>query len=435
MEERRRFWNEEIETMPLEKLRKLQEGRLQHAVEWAYTRTKFYRRLFDQAGVKPEDITTLEDIRKLPFTMDIEVDTDIPLKDRLAIPEDEIKMFHSTSGTVGAVVPIPFSKKETEFFFTEGEARARWTMGVRPSDVVQVLTRFDCCFQGYRELGASLILMSAGRYNPDHQIQLTRDGRVTIIEHMPSLLLGYFERMEQLGAKVQETNIRMISGVGEGWAESYKRKVEEKYGIPFMTLYGAVETCPCFASECEARKGMHISSDAGIIEVVDPKTGEPLPEGEEGELVFTILTREAMPLLRYKVGDVGSLLPYEPCSCGRTLPRMSYVKGRVSQLMKIGEKKILPIDVEEVIAKIEGLEGEFRIILEKPEMDKLKLKLEHKPEVKELKTLREKVEEAILNEIGVSSELELVPQGSLQRVTFKAQRVERTLVCKTNIIG
>ncbi|MDY7030392.1 MAG: AMP-binding protein [Thermodesulfobacteriota bacterium] len=421
----KRFWNEEIETMPIEKLRKLQKERLQNAVEWAYTKTTFYRRLFDKAGIKPEDITNIEDVSKIPFTMDIEVDTDVPLKDRLAIPEDEIKMFHSTSGTVGAVVPIPFSKNETKFFFTEGEARGRWTMGVRPSDVVQVLTRFDCCFQGYRELGASLILMSAGRYNENHQIQLTKDGRVTVIEHMPSLLLSYFERMEQLGVKVQDTNLRLVSGVGEGWAESYKKKIEEKYGIPFMTLYGAVETCPCFASECEARSGMHISSEAGIIEVVDPETGEPLPEGEEGELVFTVLVREAMPLLRYKVGDVGRLLPYEPCSCGRTLPKMSYVKGRVSQLMKIGDKKILPIDVEEVIAKVEGLEGEFRIVMEKSEMEFLKLKLEHKPNVKDLKSLRERVEEAIFNEIRVKSQIELVPPGSLQRVTFKAQRVEK----------
>ncbi|MFH2012767.1 MAG: AMP-binding protein [Pseudomonadota bacterium] len=423
--EERKFWNEEIETMPLEKLRKLQKQRLQHIVEWAYTRTNFYRRLFDKAGIKPQDISTLEDIRKIPFTIDIEVDTDVPWKDRLAIPEDEIKMFHSTSGTVGAVVPIPNSKKDTGLHFTEGEARGRWTMGVRPSDMVQILHLADPCIQAYRELGASFILMCAGRYNPDHQIQLTRDGRVTVIEHAPSMLLGYFERMEQLGIKVKDTNLRLASGTGEGWAESYKKKVEEKYGIPFMTLYGAAETSPCFASECEARIGMHIHSDAGIIEVVDPKTGEPLPEGEEGELVFTLLTKEAMPLLRYKVGDVGCILPYEPCSCGRTLPKMSYVKGRVSQLIKIGEKEILPIDVEEVIAKIEGLGGEFRIKLEKPDMDVLKLKLEYTPEMKDFKTLEDVVEEAIFNEIGVKSELELLPPGSLQRVSFKAQRVEK----------
>jgi phenylacetate-CoA ligase len=185
----RRFWNEEMETLSLARLHKLQEERLQAAVDWAYNKTKFYRNLFDRAGVKPKDISTLNDLTKLPFTTDIEVAMNIPLEDRIAISEEEIKMYHSTSGTVGAVVPIPFSQKDEEAFLREGEARGRWTMGVRPWDVVQVLTRFDCCFLGYKELGASLVLLSAGRYNPDHQIRLTKESGVTVIEHMPSLLL------------------------------------------------------------------------------------------------------------------------------------------------------------------------------------------------------------------------------------------------------
>lgn len=423
--EERRFWNPEMETMPMEKLQKMQEDKLQRSVEWAYKRTKYYRRLLDETGVKPSDIRSLEDIVKLPFTYDVEVATDISLADRLAVPEDQIGMFHSTSGTVGAVVPIPFTRREVDRFFKEGEGRARWTMGVRPSDMVQVLTRFDCCFQGYRAIGARLILMSAGRYNESHQINLTRVGGVTVIEHMPSMLLSYFEKMEQQGIRVQDTRLRMVSGVGEGWAESYKRKVEQKYGLPFMTLYGAVETSPCFTSECEARSGMHIAADAGIVEVVDPDTGRPLPQGQEGELVFTLLDREAMPLLRYRVGDIGSLQPYAPCSCGRTLPKIGYVKGRASHRLTIGGRKLLPIDVEEVLAKIDGLDGEFRIVLEKPEMDLLKLKVAHRPGVQNVSALRDRIEEAVSAEIGVPATVEVVAPGSLQHVTFKAQRVER----------
>lgn len=422
-----RFWNEKIETMNLQDLRELQERRLQSAVEWAYNRTKFYRDLFNQAGLRPQDISTLEDIRKIPFTTDIEVASHIPLRDRLAVPEEDIKMFHSTSGTVGAVVPIAFTRKDEEVFLKEGEARGRWTMGVRPSDVVQVLTRFDCCSLGYRELGVASVLMSAGRYNIDHQILLTQEAGVTVIEHMPSFLLSYFETMEKSGIKVEETRLRMVSGVGEGWADSYKKKVEEKYGLPFMTLYGAVETAPFFAAECEAREGMHINADLGILEVVDPDTGEALPDGEEGELIVTLFQREAMPLLRYRVGDIGSILPYERCSCGRTMPKMSYVKGRVSQIIKVREKRILPIDIEEVVGKIEGLENEFRIILEKPEIEKLKIKLEYKDkEVKDMRALRIRAEEAFHNEIGEEAEVILVPEGSLERVTFKAQRIEKT---------
>ncbi len=423
--EERKFWNEEIETASLEKLRGEQQKRLQEAVDWAYQKTKYYRRLFDQAGVKPGDISTPDDLSKLPFTTDIEVATDIPLKDRLAVPEQEVKMYHSTSGTVGSVVPIPFTARDEEAFLKEGEARSRWTMGIRPWDVVQVLTRFDCCFLGYRELKASLVLLSAGRYNTDHQIRLTKEAGVTVIEHMPSLLLRYFERMEQMGIDLKTTKVRMVSGVGEGWAQSYKKKVEEKYGIPFMTLYGAVETAPFFAAECEVREGMHVSGDLGILEVIDPDTGLRSAEGEEGELVVTLFQREAMPLIRYRVGDVGAILPYKPCLCGRTMPKMSYVKGRVSQIMKIGGRKILPIDVEEVVARFEDLENEFRIIYQKPDMDNLKLRIEHKSGVKELRALQKKVEEALFKELGIEAEVELVSTGTLERVTFKAQRIER----------
>ncbi|NWG04438.1 MAG: AMP-binding protein [Syntrophaceae bacterium] len=421
----RKFWDEENETLPIQKLQKLQNERLQNAIDWAYKKTKFYRALFDQAEVKPQDISSIEDLSKIPFTTDIEVATDIPLKDRLAIPEEKIKMYHSTSGTVGSVVPIPFSEKDMETFFKDGEARSRWTMGVRPWDTIQILTRFDCCLLGYKKLGASIVLLSAGRYSTDHQIRLTKESGVTVIEHMPSLLLHYFERMEQIGIDIKDTELRMVSGVGEGWAESYKKKIEGKYGIPFMTLYGAVETVPFAAAECEARKGMHINADVGILEVVDPKTGKLLPEGEEGELVVTMFEREAMPLIRYRVGDVGSILPYEICSCGRTMPKMSYVKGRVSQIVNIRGKNILPIDVEEVIAGFEDLENEFRIICSKQEMEVLKLRIEHKSEVKQLKVLKEKVEEMFFNNLGINTELDLVPKGKLERVTFKAQRIEK----------
>lgn len=421
----RKFWNEEKETLPLEKLRKLQNEGLQNAVDWAYKKTRFYRNLFDQAGVKPKDILTIKDIAKLPFTTDIEVATDIPLKDRLAIPEEKIKMYHSTSGTVGAVVPIPFSKKDMEAFLKDGEARGRWTMGVRPWDTVQLLTRFDCCSLGYKELGVSLVLLSAGRYTIDHQIRLTKETGVTVIEHMPSLLLRYFERMEEMGIGIKDTKLRMVSGVGEGWAESYKKKVEEKYGIPFMTLYGAVETAPFFAAECEARNGMHITADLGILEVIDPGTGRPLSEGEEGELVVTMFQREAMPLIRYRIGDVGSILPYERCSCGRTMPKMSYVKGRVSQIIKVKGRNILPIDVEEIVAEFEDLENEFRIICQKLEMETLKLRIEYKSGARELRALKEKVEETLFRKLGVNAEVDLVPKGTLERVTFKAQRIEK----------
>lgn len=422
----RKYWNEKTETMPLEEFRKFQEEALKEVVERAYNKTKFYRRLFDEAGVKPTDIKTLEDIRQFPFTTDVEMASGVSFGDRLAVPEEDLKMFHSTSGTVGAVVPIPFTARDVDLFLGELEARSRWTLGVRPWDVAQLLTGADCCLFGYKELGASLVLLSAGRYNINQQINMTKTAGVTVIEHMPSLLLGYFQKMQELGVEVKDTKLRMASGVGEGWAESYKRKVEEKYGLPFMTLWTAVELGGFGAAECEMRGGLHVFADLGLLEVVDPDTGEPLPDGSEGELVVTTLLNEAMPLIRYRVGDISKLLPYEPCPCGRTLPKISYVKGRAAHIIKVSGKKILPIDIEEVVAKTEGLGDQYQIILEKPEVERLKVGIEYSSEVKELKALKERAEEAFLQDLGIGVEVDLVPAGSIERVTIKAQRVKRT---------
>lgn len=429
MAEERKYWNPEIETMPLDKLRKLQEERLRERVAWAYKRTKLYRRKFDEAGVKPGDIKTLEDITKLPLTDDVIDIRGKPLSDKLAIPQEEIKMFHSTSGTTtGIPEAIPFSEKDKEIFFDQGEARCRWTMGARPWDVVQVLTRFDCCFLGYRQLGATMVMLSAGRYDLDKQISLTKTAGVTIIEHMPSLVLKYFERAKELGFDIKkESKLRLISGVGEAWAESYKRKVEAQYGLPFMTLWGSVEL-GAGAAECEQRRGgMHIFSDLFLLEILDPETHVPLPDGEEGEVVVTPLLNEAMPLIRYRMGDVAKVLPYQPCSCGRTLPKMSMVKGRISQIVNVKGKKILPLDIEEVMASTEGLADNYQIVVDKPgELERLKMKMEYRPEVKELGALKSRVERAVHQQLGVESEVELVPSGAISSATYKAQRVVKT---------
>jgi phenylacetate-CoA ligase len=167
---------------------------------------------------------------------------------------------------------------------------------------------------------------------------------VTVIEHLPSLVLRYFERAKELGIEIKQTELRMIVGVGEGWAEAYKKKVEEEHGVPFLTSYGLYEFGH-IATECEQRQGMHIIGDQFIVEVIDPETLQVLNAGQEGELLVTTLMADAMPLIRYRTGDVGSLLPYEPCPCGRTHPKISMVKGRVTQIFEIRGKKLLPIDI------------------------------------------------------------------------------------------
>lgn len=424
IQEERKYWDPEVETLPLDKLNRLQDERLQELVALAYEKTPFYRHKFDAAGIKPSDIKGVADITKLPLIEDTDT-RGIPLLEKLTIPMEQVKMFHSTSGTTtGIPEPCAFSQKGLDAFFYM-ESRGRWTMGVRPWDVVQVLTQFDCCLHGYRNLGATVVMMSAGRYILDSQISLTQSAGVTVIEYMPSLLLKYFERARELGFDIKKSKVRLISGVGEGWAESYKRKIEAQYGFPFMTLWGSVELCVA-AAECEAREGMHILSDMVIVEVIDSETLKPLPPGEEGELVVTLLWSDAQPVIRYRIGDISKILPYEPCPCGRTLPKMSMVKGRASQMIMIKGKKIMPIDVEEVVASTEGLTNEYQIIKDKPDLERLKVKIEHEPQVQDLRALKEKVEENLYNELNIGSEVELVPPGSIQRVAFKAQRVIKT---------
>lgn len=426
MLEEKKYWSPEIETMPLDEMRKLQGERLQELAASAYEKTSLYRRKFDEDAIKPTDIRTVDDIRKLPLTDDIKDIRGKHLSERITVSEDKIERFNSTSGiTTGIPELIPFDKEDTDTLL-DGEAQARWMIGVRPRDVAQVLTNYDWCLMGYERLGATFLLLNSGRYMLNSQISLTKSSGVTVLEYMPSLLPKYFEQAREMGIDIRETKLRMVVGIGEPWAESYKRQWEVQYGIPMMTLWSLMEF-GTVAAECESREGMHIFSHLHILEVIDPETGNPLPDGEEGELVVTPLLYHTMPLIRYRTGDIGKILPYKPCSCGRMLPRMEMVKGRLSQVVNVTGKRILPLDVEEVIANIEGLTSEYEIIVDKPGvLDRLRVKIEYKPDVNDLGALKSHIEEAFYQNLGVEGEVELLPAGNIIRAGHKAQRLART---------
>ena len=338
MEDKRKYWDSEKETMPLDKLQELQGKRLQMLATLAYEKTSLYRRKFDEAGIKPSDIKTVEDIRNLPLTDDVEDIRNRPLSDRLTILPREIERFNSTSGTTtGMPEPIPFNKKDTDTLI-DAEAQGRWTVGVRPNDTAQILTNYDISEMGYDRLGATFLLLSAGRFMLDKQIMINKTAGVTVLEHFPSQLKRFASQAQEMGINVNDLPLRMIIGVGEPLSDFEKIELEELFGAPVMTMWHMMESGP-IAAECEARKGLHIFSHRSILEVVDPENGEPLPYGEEGELILTPLLYETMPLIRYRTGDVARILPYEPCSCGRTLPRMSIIRGRVSQITDRKGKK------------------------------------------------------------------------------------------------
>ena len=412
-----------LENIPLSQLKEIQERKLRHLVRWAYERTGLYRRKWDEVGLKPKDLRKVEDLKKAPLTRYVEDFVKTPISDKLAVPLNEVKEVSSTSGTLsGFTQPFMLTKKEARVYY-QNEARVRAICGVTPSDVVQVLTGFECCRNGYYALGSTVLMDHAGRRNIDHQIRLTQVMGVTVLEHLPSHVLLYFERAKQLGIDIRQTKLRLVVGVGEGWAEAYRSKVEAEYGVPFRSAYGLVETS-VVAGECSEGEGMHTVMDNFIIEVINPETEENLMDGEEGELVITPLNNIAMPLIRYRTGDVGSVLPYKLCKCGNTHQKISLVKGRASQFIKVSGRRILPMDIEEVVALMPVLGDEYQIILDHPgELEKLNIKAEIRPEIQNAESVKKEMEEMIRKNLGIESEVGLVPLGSLGRSLFKAQRV------------
>ncbi|MGQ9646323.1 MAG: phenylacetate--CoA ligase family protein [Thermodesulfobacteriota bacterium] len=415
-----------IEKTSLKQLVEIQNSRLRHLVKWSYERTRLYRRKFEEVGLKPKEIRNVEDLRKVPLTRYLEDFVRTPLSEKLAVPMEKVKEVSSTSGTLsGFTQPFLMTKEEARAYY-QNEARMRAICGVTPADVVQVLTGFECCRNGYYYLGSTVLMDHAGRRNMDHQIRLTQAMGVTVLEHLPSHVLLYFERAKELGIDIRKTKLRMVVGVGEGWAEAYRRKVEKEYGIPFRSAYGLVETS-VLAAECPEGGGMHTAMDNFIVEVIDPETGKNLGPGEEGELVITPLNNIAMPLIRYRTGDVGSIIPYQRCDCGNTHQKISLVRGRVAQFIKVGGKRILPMDIEEIVATTPGLGDEYQIILDSPgELNRLKMKAEIRPETQNQEELKKKMEETTQRNLGVEMEVEFVPLGALGRSLFKAQRVIRT---------
>ncbi len=415
-----------IEKTCLKELKEIQNRRLRHLVKWAYERTGLYQRKFDEAGLKPKDIRNVEDVNKVPLTRYLEDFVKTPLSDKLAVPLEEVKEVSSTSGTLsGFTQPFMMTKKEAKAYY-QNEARMRAICGVTTSDVVQVLTGFECCRNGYYYLGSTVLMDHAGRRDMDHQIRLTQVMGVTVLEHLPSHVLLYFEKAKQLGIDIKKTKLRMVVGVGEGWAEAYRKKVEKEYGIPFQSAYGLVETS-VLAAECPEGGGMHTAMDNFIVEVIDPETGKDLVPGEEGELVITPLNNIAMPLIRYRTGDVGSVIPYQRCKCGNTHQKISLVRGRVAQFIKVGGNRILPMDIEEIVAITPGLGDEYQIILDSPgELKRLKIKAEIRPETQNQEEVKKEMEEIARRHLGIEIEVAFFPQGTLGRSLFKAQRVIKT---------
>lgn len=363
------IWTPERETMPRREIEQFQLERLQATISRAYRNVRFYRRMFDEQDFVPEDVSTLDDLPKLPFTTKDDLRQAYPYG-MFALPLREVVRVHASSGTTGQPTVVGYTKNDLDDW-TELAARNLAAGGVTKDDVVQVFFGYGLfsggfgLHQGAELIGASVIPVSS--VDIESQVKVMQDFRTTALVGLPSYALEMAQAMEKLGIDPNSLCLRVGVIGGEQWSEETREEVERRLGIRATDIYGlSALGGPGVSSECEQRCGLHIAEDHFIAEVIDPQTGERLDAGEEGELVFTTVHKEAFPLLRYRTGDIASIDP-EPCACGRTFARMSRVQRRTDDVLIVHGGHIVPQDIAAVIAEVDGVGPNFRLTADRRE--------------------------------------------------------------------
>ncbi len=425
------YWDPEIETLPRERLRALQEQRLRRTLA-AAARSPFYRRLFEEAGVAVEAIRGLEDLGRLPLTTKDHLRQGYPFG-FLAVSREEAVRLHSSSGTTGRATVVLHSARDLEAW-AERMARCMYMTGARSSDVFQNMTGYGMFTGGlgfhYGSERLGMLTVPAGPGNSRRQVQFMQDFGTTVIHAIPSYAFRLLAVLEEMGIDPRrDLDLKTAYLGAEPYSEETRRRVERELGVRVFNSYGLSEMAgPGVAFECPEQNGMHIWEDAFLVEVLDPKTLTPVAEGEEGELVLTTLDREAMPLIRYRTRDLTALLP-GPCPCGRTHRRIDRIKGRSDDMFIVKGVNVFPIQVETLLMGMPEVGRDYRIVLDREgDLDVMTVEVEVRREmfqgdVKSLKALREKILAALKSEILFTPRVQLVEPGSLPRTEGKAVRV------------
>jgi phenylacetate-CoA ligase len=426
------IYDVEYETMPREALEAIQLRRLKATLERAYATVPFYRASFSAAGLAPRDIQCLGDLKTLPFTTKQDLRDNYPFG-MFAVPMDTVVRIHASSGTTGQPTVVGYTARDVNTWATL-MARSLVAGGATANDIIHnaygygLFTGGLGVHYGAEKLGASVIPVSGG--NTKRQIVIMRDFKPTIITATPSYTLHLAEVAEEMGVSFRELSFKYGIFGAEPWSENMRQEIERKLNITAVDIYGLSEVIgPGVAIEChEAKKGLHIFEDHFIAEIIDPATGEVLPYGQTGELVFTSLTKEAFPVIRYRTRDITSLNP-EPCICGRTHVRMNRVSGRSDDMLIIRGVNVFPSQIESVLMETAEVAPHYQLVVDREEnLDTLTVRVEvgeklFSDEVRHLQDLERKISKNIKEMLGVSAKVTLVEPHSIQRSEGKAVRV------------
>lgn len=425
------YWNKPVETMGREEMTALQTGRLKEIVARLYHQQPFYRAKMQELGLLPEDINTLADISKLPFVYKQDMRDNYPYG-LFAVPMSEIVRVHASSGTTGRPTVVGYTKRDIGIW-AEVAARSLVAAGLSRQSCIQIAYGYGLftgglgIHYGAELLGASVIPISSG--NTARQIALMKDFGTTAIACTPSYALYIAETMRELGVDPKETALKVGIFGAEPWSERMRREIEAQLGIRAMDIYGLSEIIgPGVAIECCVQDGLHISEDHFYPEIINPVTGEVLPDGEKGELVLTTLTKEGMPMIRYRTRDL-TVLHREACACGRTLVRMSKVLGRSDDMLIIRGVNVFPSQVESVLLGIGNTSPHYQLIVDrKDNLDHLTVLVEvtdemFSDEVRGLEELEAKIKGELSSVLNVSATVRLVGPKTIERSEGKAKRV------------
>ena len=426
------IYNEEYETMPREALEAIQLRRLQTTVSRVYNTVPFYKKRFTEKGVKPDDVRSLDDLHRLPFTYKDDLRDNYPFG-MFTVPMDSVVRIHASSGTTGQPTVVGYTARDIQTW-SELMARTLMAGGATRGDMIHnaygygLFTGGLGFHYGAEKLGASVIPISGG--NTKRQVMIMKDFGPTILTCTPSYALLIAELADEMGVDFRDFNFKAGIFGAEPWSEQMREEIEKKLNLKAMDIYGLSEIIgPGVSVECiEVQNGLHIFEDHFIPEIIDPETEESLPYGTPGELVFTTITKEAFPVIRYRTRDISVLHP-EPCRCGRTVVRMGRVQGRSDDMLIIRGVNVFPSQIESVIMESDGIEPHYQLVVEREgRLDTLTVMVEvnekiFSDEVKDLQNMERRLEQNIKEMLAVSAKVRLVEPKSIQRSEGKAVRV------------